>query len=58
VIFSKSSNWLSLKIFRFPKSESRQRLEKYVIYLEQDVIDSQEKRWGKIKRKYLGSRRN
>jgi len=28
---------------------------KYVIYLEQDGIDTQEKRWEKLKRKYLGS---
>jgi len=33
-------------------------LEKYVIYLEQEVIDTRHKRREKIKRKYFGSERN
>jgi len=40
------------------RAEVRQSLEKYVIYLEQDVIDIRHKRREKIKRKYFGSERN
>jgi len=42
--FLKPSSWLSSKIFWFPKGEARKRLERYVIYLEQDVIDTRDKK--------------